>query len=109
MFDIGFTELIIVAIVGLLVIGPERLPDAIRTGSQWLNQLKRGFNRLKADVERELGTEELQTQLRMDAISQSFEKDKEQLEALDQKAQSESIEFLESLVNAEEPSHARRE
>ena len=56
MFDIGFTELVIVAVVGLLVIGPERLPDAIRTGSKWLNQLKKGFEKIKADVERELGT-----------------------------------------------------
>ena len=108
MFDIGFTELLIVAIVGLLVIGPERLPDAIRTGSKWFNQLKKGFDRIKADVERELGAEELKTQLRMDSISQSFEKDKEQLEALDQKAQSNNIDFLESLVTIEEPSPTPR-
>ena len=104
MFDIGFTELVIVAIVGLLVIGPERLPDAIRTGSKWFNQLKKGFDKIKADVERELGAEELKAQLRNDSISQSFEKDREQLAALDKKAQSENIDFLDSLVNTEKPS-----
>ena len=99
MFDIGFTELVIVAVVGLLVIGPERLPDAIRTGSKWLNQLKKGFDKIKADVEHELGAEELKTQLRNDSISKSFEKDREQLEALDQKARSSNIDFLDSLVD----------
>jgi sec-independent protein translocase protein TatB len=103
MFDIGFTELIIVAIVGLLVIGPERLPDAICTGSKWLAQLKAGFNRIKADVESELGAEELQSQFRNDSITQSFQKDKEQLEALDQQARSKNIEFLDSLVKSDEP------
>ena len=108
MFDIGFTELVIVAVVGLLVIGPERLPDAISTGSKWLNQLKKGFDKIKADVERELGAEELKTQLRNDSISKSFEKDREQLEALDQKARSSNIDFLDSLVDIEEPSASPR-
>ena len=38
MFDVGFAELVIIAVVGLLVIGPERLPGAIRTGAAWLNR-----------------------------------------------------------------------
>ena len=38
MFDIGFAELLLVAVVGLLVIGPERLPEAIRTGSAWVGE-----------------------------------------------------------------------
>ena len=54
MFDIGFTELVLIAVVGLLVIGPERLPGAVRTGAQWLRRLKRGFNEIKREVEQEL-------------------------------------------------------
>lgn len=104
MFDIGFIELVIVAIVGLLVIGPERLPGAIRTGSAWLKQFKAGFNRIKADVERELGTEELKAQLRNDSITQSFQQDQERLEAMDKQAQSKNIEFLDSLVNPDKAS-----
>jgi sec-independent protein translocase protein TatB len=53
-FDIGFAELIIIAVVGLLVIGPERLPSAIRTASLWLNRIKRGFTDIKREVEQEL-------------------------------------------------------
>ncbi len=64
MFDIGFTELVLVAVVGLLVIGPERLPGAIRTGSLWLNRIKRGFNDIKREVQQELHNDEVMQQLR---------------------------------------------
>lgn len=70
MFDIGFAELIIIGVVGLLVIGPERLPGAIRTGSMWLNRLKRGFNDIKREVEQELHN---------DAVMQDLRKAGEQL------------------------------
>ena len=102
MFDIGFIEILVVAIVGLLVLGPERLPEAIRTGSSWLAKLRHGFNAIKADIERELGTDEIQTQLRSEDITKRFEKDKQQLEALDQQAQSANIELLDSLTALEE-------
>ena len=64
MFDIGFTELIIIAVVGLLVIGPERLPGAIRTASLWLNRVKRGFNDIKREVEQELHNDSVMQELR---------------------------------------------
>ncbi len=70
MFDIGFTELVIVAIVGLLVIGPERLPGAIRTGSAWLGRIKRGFNDIKREVEQELHN---------DAVMQELKETQEQI------------------------------
>lgn len=64
MFDIGFTELLIVAVVGLLVIGPERLPGAIRTGSAWLGRIKRGFNDIKQEVEQELHNDSVMQELK---------------------------------------------
>jgi sec-independent protein translocase protein TatB len=64
MFDIGFAELVIIAVVGLLVIGPERLPGAIRTGSAWLNQLRRGFNDIKREVQQELHNDAVMQELR---------------------------------------------
>jgi sec-independent protein translocase protein TatB len=64
MFDIGFTELLLVGVVGLLVIGPERLPGAIRTASLWLNRLKRGFNDIKREVQQELHNDEVMQELR---------------------------------------------
>ena len=102
MFDIGFIELLVVGIVGLLVLGPERLPEAIRTGSKWLAKIKRSYHTIKADVERELGTDELQAQLRNESITKRFEKDKQQLEELDQQLQSSNIQLLDSLADLEE-------
>jgi sec-independent protein translocase protein TatB len=64
MFDIGFAELIIIAVVSLLVIGPERLPGAIRTGSAWLNKFKRGFNEIKHEVQQELHNDSVMKELR---------------------------------------------
>ena len=64
MFDIGFTELVLLAIVGLLVIGPERLPGTVRTGVQWLRRLKRGFNDIKREVEQELHNDSVMQDLR---------------------------------------------
>ena len=54
MFDIGFAELVIIAVVSLLVIGPERLPGAVRTISLWLGRFKRSFNEIRQEIEQEL-------------------------------------------------------
>jgi sec-independent protein translocase protein TatB len=64
MFDIGFAELILVGVVSLLVIGPERLPEAIRTARFWLNRMRRGFDDLKREVEQELHNDDVMQELR---------------------------------------------
>ena len=64
MFDIGFAELVIIGVVSLLVIGPERLPDAIRTASLWLGKIRRGFNDIKQEVQQELHNDAVLQDLR---------------------------------------------
>jgi len=64
MFDIGFAELIIIGVVGLLVIGPERLPGTVRTAVVWLNRIKRGFNDVKQEVQQELHNDAVMQELR---------------------------------------------
>jgi sec-independent protein translocase protein TatB len=64
MFDIGFSELILVGIVALLVVGPERLPETIRTAHGWLNRLRRGFNDIKREVQQELHNDAVLRELR---------------------------------------------
>jgi len=59
MFDIGFWELSLIAVVALLVIGPERLPGVARTAGVWVGRLRRFVGTVRADVERELKQEEL--------------------------------------------------
>ncbi|MDO7901782.1 Sec-independent protein translocase protein TatB [Pseudomonas sp. K1(2024)] len=54
MFEVGFSELLLVGIVALLVLGPERLPVALRSIGRGLGQARRAMNQLRAQVEREI-------------------------------------------------------
>lgn len=70
MFDIGFSELLLVGVVALLVFGPERLPSAARTAGLWIGRLKRSFAAIKTEVEREIGADEFRRQLHNENILQ---------------------------------------
>lgn len=63
MFDIGFFEIIFIMVVALLVVGPERLPRVARTTGLWLGKLRGFVSSVKADIDRELATEELKKTL----------------------------------------------
>ena len=54
MFDVGFWELAIIAVIALLVIGPERLPKAARTAGLWVGKARRMVTDVKADIDREI-------------------------------------------------------
>lgn len=68
MFDIGFSELLLVALVALLVLGPERLPGAARTAGLWIGRLRRSFAAIRSEVEREIGADEIRRQLHNENI-----------------------------------------
>ena len=59
MFDIGFSEIVVIAVVALIVIGPERLPKAARTLGHLFGRLQRYVNDVKADINREIELDEL--------------------------------------------------
>jgi sec-independent protein translocase protein TatB len=59
MFDIGFSELLVIGVVALLVIGPERLPKVARTAGHMFGRLQRYVNDVKADIQREVELDEL--------------------------------------------------
>ena len=59
MFDVGFSELVVIALVALIVIGPERLPKVARTVGILLGRLQRYVNDVKSDINREMQLEEL--------------------------------------------------
>ena len=59
MFDIGFTELMVIALVALIVIGPERLPRVARTLGHLAGRLQRYVSDVKADINREVELDEL--------------------------------------------------
>ncbi|MBC7945096.1 MAG: twin-arginine translocase subunit TatB [Burkholderiales bacterium] len=59
MFDIGFSELMVIAVVALIVIGPERLPRVTRTLGHLVGRMQRYVSDVKADISREIDLEEL--------------------------------------------------
>lgn len=63
MFDIGFLELLIIGVVGLLVLGPERLPRAARTTGLWIGKIKRTVSGMQRDISAQLEAEELRQKL----------------------------------------------
>jgi sec-independent protein translocase protein TatB len=72
MFDIGFLEIVVVGIVALVVLGPEKLPGTIRTASLWIGRLRRSFNSIKTEIEKEIGADEIRRQLRNEEIMEKF-------------------------------------
>ncbi|MCX7151221.1 MAG: Sec-independent protein translocase protein TatB [Betaproteobacteria bacterium] len=59
MFDVGFSELVVIGVVALIVIGPERLPKVARTVGLLVGRLQRYVNDVKADINREMELDEL--------------------------------------------------
>jgi len=64
MFDVGFSELLVIAVVALLVLGPERLPKAARFAGLWVRRARAQWHSVRAELERDLAAEELQRSLR---------------------------------------------
>lgn len=63
MFDVGFPELIVIAVVALVVLGPERLPKAARFAGLWVRRARNQWDSVKSELERELAAEELKRNL----------------------------------------------
>jgi len=72
MFDVGFSELILIAVVALIVIGPERLPKVARTAGALIGRMQRYVANVKSEVEREMQFEDLK-KLQQEIQSQSQE------------------------------------
>ncbi|MDD5321319.1 MAG: Sec-independent protein translocase protein TatB [Methylococcales bacterium] len=72
MFDIGFSELIMVGLVSLLVIGPERLPKVARLAGFWIGKARNMVASVKAEIKQELHAEEIRQILKEQADLQEF-------------------------------------
>lgn len=75
----GFGEILIIAVLTLLVVGPERLPDTIRGISRWLYTIKHQFQSVKQSVENELGIDEIRRDVHNTQIMQDLQKMEEEL------------------------------
>lgn len=67
MFDIGFFELLLISVVGLLVFGPEQFLDAVRITTRWVKRIRRSFDEVRTDIQRELHNDEVMRELKASA------------------------------------------
>jgi sec-independent protein translocase protein TatB len=80
MFDIGFLELLVIALITLVVMGPERLPEAIRAISLWIGRLKQIWAKTRQKIENEVGMDDIRHQLHNEEVLRDLGEQKEQLE-----------------------------
>jgi sec-independent protein translocase protein TatB len=74
MFDVGFSELMMVGLIALLVIGPERLPKAARIAGYWIGKTRSTIANVKAEIKQELHAEEMRQLLQQQkAISEELQ------------------------------------
>lgn len=79
MFDIGFSELLVIAVVALVVLGPERLPKAARFAGLWVRRARNQWDSVKQELERELQAEDIKRQ--MQEVRQGMQDTENQLRA----------------------------
>ncbi|AWH55304.1 twin-arginine translocase subunit TatB [Stenotrophomonas sp. ESTM1D_MKCIP4_1] len=89
MFDIGFSELLVIAVVALVVLGPERLPKAARFAGLWVRRARNQWDSVKQELERELQAEEINRH--MQDVRQSMHDTESQLRASGEAVRREAV------------------
>ena len=80
MFDIGFSELLVISVIALVVMGPERLPETVRTISLWIGRMKQKLSSARQELENEVGMDEIRRQLQNEKIMRDLDAAKENIE-----------------------------
>ncbi len=114
MFDIGFFELLLIAVVGLVVIGPERLPSTIRTIALYWGRIRRSVRDTRQEIEQQIGADDIRRQLHneevMGRLEQAEARLNESLNISTNTAESETVSDTPgdtSSDNAETPEHPK--
>lgn len=110
MLDIGFMELLLVAIIALVVLGPERLPQAIKTTAYWVGKIRRSFQSVKDELEREIDADGIRRQIHNEAVMKEIEKTRDQLRTeMNSLKESVNIDLKENLANSDEKAENTRD
>ncbi|MCG7867197.1 MAG: twin arginine-targeting protein translocase TatB [gamma proteobacterium symbiont of Stewartia floridana] len=112
MFDVGFWELTIIALVALIVIGPERLPKVARTAGHWLGRGRRFIANVKADIDQEIKAEELKDILDKQAkmanpVHEILEETKQDLTQFKQRTESQIEAARDEVDSAQAPENKK--
>lgn len=89
MFDIGFSEMLVLMLVTLLVVGPERLPAVAKRVGLWIGKARRFVRALQVEIDKELATEELKNSIKQDLPLHEIH----ELKAMGESAKEEISEF----------------
>ena len=79
MFDIGFSELLIIAVLTLIVMGPERLPETVRTITLWFGRLRQFLSAARTEIEDEVGVDEIRLQLHNEQLMRELDKARQEV------------------------------
>ena len=83
----GFFEILLIAVVALFVVGPERMPEAVRSVVLTMGRIKRSFNSARTELEKQIGTDDIRRQLHNESVMESLGKIKSELTSLEQKTE----------------------
>lgn len=83
MFDIGFSELLIIAVLTLIVMGPERLPETVRTMTLWFGRLRQFLSAARTEIEDEVGVDEIRRQLHNEQLMRDLDKARQEVVDID--------------------------
>ncbi|UJF23995.1 Sec-independent protein translocase protein TatB [Suttonella sp. R2A3] len=105
MFDIGFWELATIAIIGIVVVGPDRLPEVVRTIAIYLRKLRRTFHNVKSDIEHELDLDNLRSQIHDLDVEDHIKKLNQSVMDMDREVRDEFDALDAELRDTQSPSH----
>ena len=83
MFDIGFSELLIIAVLTLIVMGPERLPETVRTITLWFGRLRQFLSAARTEIEDEVGVDEIRRHLHNEQLMRDLDKARQEVVDID--------------------------
>jgi sec-independent protein translocase protein TatB len=105
MFDIGFSELMVIGVVALIVIGPEKLPRMARTVGHLAGRLQRYVSDVKADINREIELDELRKM--RDSMQQAASNFESTVQTEMNKTETELNKSVEDVVSDKKPEQAK--
>lgn len=82
MFDFSFPEFFLAAVVALVILGPSRLPGALRTLGLWIGRLRRNYYNVKTEIEREIGMDEVRRQLHNEQVMADVKRVEREVQAM---------------------------
>ena len=79
MFDIAFSELILVAVISLIVMGPNRVPETVRSVGLWVGRIRQAISSAKRELENEVGMEEIREKLHNEEVLRNINETKKDI------------------------------